>query len=272
MFYITCTNKEAEHFEKTFDPTWGKVFLEGYTKKTKSFYSRILSCVFEILHQSNDNNTYPFQILFSDLIANTKPTQLMKLLNLHRKCASPNAYKTYKATMASRVKQCKSEGILLGLDEKLFTVVHLDNLEKYSKHSRDPSKALTSTLVVGAQQPQSKNRLMVLKENIDLHVGVYRNDLSDENVNISFNVPSDLDESNKFDCSQNSGIMTLTEDTLDTSDSDIPLSQESQYSDALSSQKTQSSDEHFPKEIKRRSSQRLDHNMIQDSFTKNNWY
>ena len=56
---------------------------------------------------------------------------------------------------------------MIGLNSNKFTVLHLDNLEQYAKHARDPSKALTSTLIIGAQQPLPNDPSMKLKESID---------------------------------------------------------------------------------------------------------
>ena len=253
LFYITCSDKDAKRFQSSFDPTWEKIFVESYTKQSKSFYGRVLSILFNMLHLNNEKNTYPFQILMSDLIANTPPTTLMELLNDHRQCASPSAYDTYKTTIASHVKHCKMAGVVLGLDEKLFTVLHADNLENYSKHSRNPAKALTSVLVLGAQQPLPKEKAMALKEVVDLLEsceidGKCEDDVNDQNVSnllISefdessaslLSIDTLVDDSMLSEMSQNDTVVSQIEDSSEENSSDsqeFVSSQESFQTPAL---------------------------------------
>ena len=50
---------------------------------------------------------------------------------------------------------------------KIFRAIHRDNLN--AKHHRDPLKALTSSLVIRAQQPKPHDSTMVLLNSTDLH-------------------------------------------------------------------------------------------------------
>ena len=49
----------------------------------------------------------------------------------------------------------------------IFTTVHMDNLEQYTKDDQHSSKVLTSSLVLGAQQSMSKNSSMKLNKTVD---------------------------------------------------------------------------------------------------------
>ena len=88
----------------------------------------------------------------------------MTLLNKHRRCASAQKYNEYKATIANNIKQLKLSSTILGLKQEIFTTMHMDNLEQYAKHHRNPSKALPSSLVIGAQQPLRKDQNMKLQK------------------------------------------------------------------------------------------------------------
>ena len=90
-----------------------------------------MASVFDLLHQQNQENIYPYHILLSDVVANTKPTMLMDFLSRQRKCASPRKYDEYKQTMASYVKMRTKEGDILGLLRGIFTAIHIDNKENY---------------------------------------------------------------------------------------------------------------------------------------------
>ena len=88
LFYITCSDEDAESFEMNFSPERNYIYQESYTSESRIKYSRVMTTVFDILHQRNKDNIYPLQILFSDLIANTGPTKLMKCFSALRLCAS----------------------------------------------------------------------------------------------------------------------------------------------------------------------------------------
>ena len=75
---------------------------------------------------------------------------------------------TTEKTIAARIKYLKSIGVVQGLKDNVYTAIHMDNLEQYSKHARNPSEALTSTLTVGAQQPMPNHPDMQLVEGVDL--------------------------------------------------------------------------------------------------------
>ena len=75
--YLICSNDEAKVFEKRFDLTWGKSFLDGYKTSTISTYTRAAVLTCDVLYHHN-MNLYPLHVvLFSDLIANTKLTKLI---------------------------------------------------------------------------------------------------------------------------------------------------------------------------------------------------
>ena len=83
FYYLICGNDEAKAFEKRFDPTWAKIFLDGYKTSTISTYTKVAVLTCDVLYHHNKNNVYPLHVLFLDLIANTKPTKLMNLMNQH---------------------------------------------------------------------------------------------------------------------------------------------------------------------------------------------
>ena len=84
FYYLICSNDEAKVFEKHFDPNWGKIFLEKYKTSTVSTYTRAAVLTCDVLYHLNKNNVYPLHVLFSDLIADVKPTKLTNLMNQHR--------------------------------------------------------------------------------------------------------------------------------------------------------------------------------------------
>ena len=110
--YVICSNDEAKVFEKRFDPTWGKIFLNGYKTSTISTYTRAAVLTCDVLHHHNKNNVYPLHVLFSDLIANTKPTKLVNLMNQIQRCASSKKVDEYRSTVSINIKQLKSKGTI----------------------------------------------------------------------------------------------------------------------------------------------------------------
>ena len=166
FYYITCSDGDAESFEINFSPECNYIYQESYTSESRIKYSRVMTTVFDILHQRNKDNIYPLQILFSDLIANTNPTKLMECFSALRLCASPSKFDDYKMTMAAHVAALKQNGEILGLLADRFLAIHMDNLEQYQKHARNPAEALTSSLVVAVQQPQPSSSAMKLQSDI----------------------------------------------------------------------------------------------------------
>ena len=110
--YDICSNDEAKVFEKRFDPTWGKTFLDGYKTSTISTYTRAAVLTCDVLYHHNKNNVYPLHVLFSDLIADTKPTKLANLMNQIRRCASSKKVDEYRSTVSINIKQLKSKGTI----------------------------------------------------------------------------------------------------------------------------------------------------------------
>ena len=162
FYYLISSNDETKVFKKRFDPTWGKTFLDRYKTSTISTYTRAAVLTCNVLYHHNKNNVYPLHVLFSDLIANTKPTKLMNLMNQHRRCASSIKFDEYRSTVSTNINRLKSKGTILGLKPKILTAIYMDNLEQYVKDHQNPSKALTSSLVIGAQQPKPHDSTMVL--------------------------------------------------------------------------------------------------------------
>ena len=105
-----------------------------------------------MLYHHNNNNVYPLHILFSNMIASTKPKRPMNLLSHCRRCASVRKYDKYSSKIAANLKRLKPSGTALGLKPNIFTVMHMKNLKHYTKYARDQSKALTSNLAVGVQE------------------------------------------------------------------------------------------------------------------------
>ena len=117
----------------------------------------------------------------------------MTLLNKHRRCASTQKYNEYKATITSNIKQLKSSGTTLGLKQEIFTAMYMGNLEQHAKHHRDPSKTLTSSLVISAQQPLPKDQNMKLQKNVDfqhLDDSIFTLPQTDDELDVSYNAPS----------------------------------------------------------------------------------
>ena len=164
IYYLICPEKDARTFRNNFDPTWGSTYTEGYNKQNRPFYIRSLVLTLNVLYHHSKNNVYPSHILVADLISNSKPTKLIALLNKHRMCASAQKYNEYRPTIANNIKQLKSRGTIFGLKQEIFTAMYMDNLEQYAKHHRDTSKALTSSFVIGAQQPLPKDQSMKLQK------------------------------------------------------------------------------------------------------------
>lgn len=75
----------------------------------------------------------------------------MNLVNQHRPCKSSKIFDEYRSTVSTNIKHLKSKGTILGLKPKIFTEIHMGTLEQYAKHHQIVSKALTSSLVIGAQ-------------------------------------------------------------------------------------------------------------------------
>ena len=48
-YYLFCSDKEAEVFEKTFDPSWCEIYLEGYNDNSMPFYCRIFTKAIKII-------------------------------------------------------------------------------------------------------------------------------------------------------------------------------------------------------------------------------
>ena len=116
----------------------------------------------------------------------------MTLLNKHR-CASAQKCNEYKATIANNIKQLKLNDTILGLKQEIFTAMHMDNLEQYAKHHRHPSKALTSSLVIVAQQRLPKDQNMKLQKNVDfqhLDDSIFTLPQTDDELDVSCNGPS----------------------------------------------------------------------------------
>ena len=189
FYYLICSNDEAKVFEKRFDLTWGKIFLDGYKKSTISTYTRAAVLTCDVLYHYNENNVYLLHVLFSDLIANTKPTKLMNLVNQHRRCASSINFDEDRSKVSTNIKRLKSKGTILGLKPKIFTAIQMDNLEQYAKHHRNPSKALTSCLVIRAQQPKPHDSTMALVNSTDLHQSFDDSILPE--LDMSVNAPSE---------------------------------------------------------------------------------
>ena len=227
FYYLICPEKDARTFEDNFDPTWGSTYTERFNKQNCLLNSRALVFTLDVLYHHNKNNVYPFHILLADLISYLKPTKLMTLLNKHRKFVSAQKYNEYKATIANNIKQLKSSGTILGLKQEIFTVMHMDNLEQYAKHHCNPSKALTSSLVIGVQQPLPKDQNMKVQKNVDfqlLDARIFTLPQTVDELGVSCNAPSA------------SEITDILEDDYMTSSQDSQSSQDSVPSSQLGDQ------------------------------------
>ena len=192
FYYLICPEKDSRTFKDNFDPTWGSTYTEGYNKQNSPL-SRALVSTLDFLYHHNNNIVYSLHILFADFISNSKLTKLMTLLNKHRRCASTQKYNEYKATITSNIKQLKSSGTTLGLKQEIFTAMYMGNLEQHAKHHRDPSKTLTSSLVISAQQPLPKDQNMKLQKNVDfqhLDDSIFTLPQIDDELDVSYNAPS----------------------------------------------------------------------------------
>ena len=123
----------------------------------------------DVLYHDNNNNVCLLHVLFSDLIVNKKLTKLMNLMNQHRRCTSSIKFDEYRPTVSKDIKWLKSKGVILGLKPNIFTTIHMDNLEQYAKHHRNPSKTLKSSLMIGAQKSKPHDSTMALVNSTNLH-------------------------------------------------------------------------------------------------------
>ena len=90
-------------------------------------------------------------------------------MDQHRQGTSSKKFDKYKSIVSTNIKRLKSKGKILGLKPKIFTAIHMDNLEQYGNHQRSPSKALTSSPVIGAQQPKLHDSTMAPTNSTNLH-------------------------------------------------------------------------------------------------------
>ena len=218
FYYLIFPEKDARTLEDNFDPTGTSAYTEGHNKQNRPLYSRALVLTLDTQYHHNKNNVYPLRILFADLISSSKPTKLMTLLNRHRRCASAQKYNEYKAMAANNIKRLKSSGTNLGLKQEIFTAMHMDNLEQYAKHHRDPFKTFTSSLLIGAQQPLPKDQNIKLQKNVDLqHLddSIFTLPQTDDELVVSCNAPNA------------SEITNILEDDYMASSQDSQSSQES---------------------------------------------
>ena len=71
--------------------------------------------------------------MISDLIAASKPTELIRNLSLVRSCAAPSTYANFKNSVANLMKVRKECGDPPGLLPGGVPTSHLDNIEQYRR-------------------------------------------------------------------------------------------------------------------------------------------
>ena len=87
------------------------------------------------------------------------------------------------------MKRFKGKETIFGLKPEIFTATHMDNLEQFAKHHQNPSKPLTSSLVIGTQQPKPYDSTMALVNSTNLHQSFDESILPE--LDMSVNAPSE---------------------------------------------------------------------------------
>ena len=112
LLYLTASEKDAKEFELN-HPGFDTIYLEGYGKSKK--YNSVMFLLFDILHKQDDKNSYPLHMMMSDLIATSKPTDLMDSLSRVGCCASPQSYLDFRNELADKVLTRKESGNVIGM-------------------------------------------------------------------------------------------------------------------------------------------------------------
>ena len=93
----------------------------------------MVKLLFDVLHIQDARNCYPYHIMISDLIATSKPTDLMDTLCRSRSFAAPSTYWAFRNIVAVITKTKKDAGDPPGLLPSDVPTAHLDNLEQYQR-------------------------------------------------------------------------------------------------------------------------------------------
>ena len=136
LYYLTCTNQEAKEFVQNFT-SWQTIDMKKYmTKEDPSQHYRTLQLLFDVLHHLDEKLGYPLHVMWSDLVATSKPTDLMDSMSRSRRCAAPSTYWDFRKKIANFMEQQKEAGDIPGIDPDVdhIAALHMDNLEQVQRY------------------------------------------------------------------------------------------------------------------------------------------
>ena len=135
LYYLTCSNKEARAFVE--NPILETIDMAKFKIGTNpSQYQRTLQLLFDVLHQLDEKLCYPLHIMWSDLIANSKPISLMDSMSRSKRCVGCTTYFDFRKQIASRIENKKADGDMPGIDPNpdQISAIHMDNLEQVQRY------------------------------------------------------------------------------------------------------------------------------------------